>query len=41
MLLIYGDERALDDGGREACYRDSTALARELGSAGQYVAGNA
>jgi hypothetical protein len=38
MLLIYGDERALDETEREQCYRESTQLAREIDSAGQYVA---
>jgi hypothetical protein len=38
MLLIYGDEQALDDAEREACYQESTHLARELHGAGQYVA---
>jgi hypothetical protein len=38
MLLIYGDERALDDAERAQCYKDSTQLARELDEAGQYHA---
>jgi hypothetical protein len=38
MLLIYGDERALSDAVREECYRESTQLAHELDSAGQYLA---
>jgi hypothetical protein len=38
MLLIYLDERALDDTEREACYRESTELAHEINSAGQYLA---
>jgi uncharacterized protein YndB with AHSA1/START domain len=38
MLLIYGDERALDETEREECYRESTQLAREIDSAGQYLA---
>src|SRR5687767_14539360 len=38
MLLIYGDERALDDMAREECYRESTQLAHELDSTGQYLA---
>jgi hypothetical protein len=38
MLLIYLDEQALDDTEREACYRESTQLAHEINSAGQYLA---
>lgn len=38
MLLIYGDERALDDAERTQCYKDSSQLARELAEAGQYQA---
>ena len=38
MLLIYGDEQALDDAERTQCYKDSTELARELEAAGQYRA---
>jgi len=38
MLLIYGDERAWDEAGREACYQESTRLAHDLKAAGQYVA---
>lgn len=38
MLLIYGDEHALNDAAREECYRESTQLAHELDSAGQYLA---
>ena len=38
MLLIYGDEKALDETEREQCYRESVQLAHELGSAGQYLA---
>jgi hypothetical protein len=38
MLLIYGDEQALDDTERTQCYKDSTELARELAAAGQYRA---
>jgi hypothetical protein len=37
MLLIYGDENALDDGEREDCFRESTELAHALAAAGQYV----
>jgi hypothetical protein len=38
MLLIYLDEQALDETEREACYRESTELAHEINSAGQYLA---
>jgi hypothetical protein len=38
MLLIYGDEQALDQTEREQCYQESTELARQLHSAGQYLA---
>jgi hypothetical protein len=38
MLLIYGDERLLDDKKREECYRESAQLADDLHSAGQYIA---
>ena len=38
MLLIYGDEQALDEIEREECYRDSVQLAHQLDSAGQYLA---
>ncbi|MGH9341166.1 MAG: YciI family protein [Acidobacteriota bacterium] len=38
MLLIYGDEQALDETEREECYRESAQLARQINSAGQYLA---
>jgi hypothetical protein len=38
MLLIYGDEKALSDAQREACYQESTQLANDLQAVGQYVA---
>ena len=38
MLLIYGDEQALDDIERKQCYVESTELAHDLHSAGQYLA---
>lgn len=38
MLLIYGDEHALDATEREQCYRESTQLAHQLDSARQYLA---
>jgi hypothetical protein len=38
MLLIYADERAWTEAEREHCYGDSTELAHELKSKGQYLA---
>jgi len=38
MLLIYGDEQALDETEREQCYRESVQLAREIDLAGHYLA---
>src|SRR5499426_4434138 len=38
MLLIYGDEHALDEAAREKCYGESGQLVRDLDAAGQYVA---
>jgi hypothetical protein len=38
LLLIYGDEQALDETEREQCYQESTQLAHQLKSAGQYLA---
>lgn len=38
MLLIYGDENALDERERVECYRESTELAHQLDAAGQYLA---
>jgi hypothetical protein len=40
MLLVYGDEKAWDEAGREACYQESAQLAHDLRSAGQYIAAN-
>jgi hypothetical protein len=40
MLLIYLDELALDEAEREACYVESTQLAQEIKSNGQYLAAN-
>ena len=37
MLLIYGDENALDVETREKCYGDSSQLAHDLHEKGQYV----
>jgi hypothetical protein len=38
MLLIYGDEHALNAAEREDCYQKSTGLAHQLNAAGKYVA---
>jgi len=38
MLLIYGDEHALDEAEREQCYADSTHLAHQLYATGNYLA---
>jgi hypothetical protein len=40
MLLIYVDEHALSETEREACYVESTQLAHEIKSRGQYLAAN-
>lgn len=38
MLLVYGDEQALDENEREECYEESTRLVHQLDAAGQYLA---
>ena len=38
MLLIYGDENALNQTEREACYGKSTELAHDLQSQGRFLA---
>ena len=38
MLLIYGNEHALNDAEREACYRESAQLAHQINEAGQFIA---
>ncbi len=38
MLLIYGNEQAWDDAGREACYVESAQLAQELNASGHFIA---
>lgn len=37
MLLVYSDEKILSEDDRQACYRDSAALTRELSASGQYI----
>ena len=38
MLLVYMDERAMNETEREHCYVESAELSRELHSRGQYLA---
>jgi hypothetical protein len=38
MLLIYGDEQALDDAKLQQCYADSAQVAHGLKTSGQYLA---
>jgi hypothetical protein len=38
MLLIYSDEQAWSEAEREHCYQESTELAYELESKGQFLA---
>jgi hypothetical protein len=38
LLLIYGDEQAMDDTAREACYQKSTRLAHDLKAKDQFLA---
>ena len=38
MLLVYMEEKSLDQAYREACYVESTQLARDLHAKGQYLA---
>jgi hypothetical protein len=40
MLLIYYDEKTLSDAERDACYVESTQLAQEIQSDGNYLAAN-
>src|SRR5450631_3596444 len=40
MLLIYLDEQALDEAERAHCYEESTQLARDLHTSGQFLATN-
>jgi hypothetical protein len=40
MLLIYGDEGALSETERQECYAESTQLAHDIKSSGQYLAAN-
>lgn len=38
LLLIYSDEQVWTDAEREHCYKESTNLAHELNSKGQFLA---
>src|SRR5207245_4828688 len=38
MLLIYSDERALNETERQECYQESADLAHQIEAAGQYLA---
>ena len=40
LLTIYMDEQALSDAERAECYEESTQLAHELASKGQYLGAN-
>ena len=40
MLLIYLSEQALSETERQECYAESTQLAQEIHSSGQYLAAN-
>ena len=40
MLLIYFDEQALGETERQQCYEESTQLAQDLHSSGQYLSAN-
>jgi hypothetical protein len=40
LLLIYGDEHALDETERQNCYAESTQLAYDLQSTGHYLSAN-
>lgn len=38
MLMIYTDEKAMDEAERQQCYVESAQLAQELDAKGQYLA---
>jgi len=40
LLLIYMDEKAMNETEREHCYKDSTRLAHDLKASGQYLSAN-
>jgi hypothetical protein len=37
MLLIYGDEKLLNQDDRDHCYEESTQLAQDIKASGKYV----
>jgi hypothetical protein len=37
MLLLYGDENALDQTEMEQCFQESTRLTHQLNAVGQYI----
>jgi hypothetical protein len=37
MLLVYMDEKAMDDAERQACYVESAGLARDIHERGQFI----
>ena len=37
LLLVYGDEHALSESEREACYRESSDLTREMYTSGHFL----
>jgi hypothetical protein len=37
MLLLYGDENALDQSEMEQCFKESTHLTHQLHAVGQYI----
>jgi len=38
LLLIYNDEKSLNESERQKCYQESTALAHDLHARGKYLA---
>jgi hypothetical protein len=40
MLLIYLGENAIGEAEREACYKESAGLARELAAGGKFISAN-
>jgi hypothetical protein len=40
LLLIYMDEKAMDQAEREQCYGDSTQLCHDLAAKGQFLGAN-
>src|SRR3954451_12955099 len=40
MLLIYADEKAMNEDERQKCYGESTEFAHQLHSSGNFIAAN-